>query len=141
VEYKTAVEPQEWYSWKRSHPQEYKIIKAYVLQRFPVVTVEYEGQTHTNLLIPRLYFTFGEMLGFLTTYRHLQDYEHIHYTELPHYKGGTYVQIGIDFKAVSITEMCDYLWLEVRRLLKTWKNLLLFELTKLQQLEARRGKT
>src|SRR5215210_6595843 len=111
MECKTSIEPELWYSWKRAHPEEYKIIKDYVLQRFSFVTVEYKGQTCTNLLIPRLYFTYGEMTHFLARYRHLRDYEYIKYKEHDHYEGGTFITIDIDFEAVSMQELCDYVWL------------------------------
>lgn len=124
MEYKTALDPDEWYSWKRTHPEQYKIIKQYILSKFPFVTVEYKGTIHTNLLIPRLYFTFGEMLGFLSKHHHLKTYVHIHYNERKHYKGGTYTRIAIDHDAVPITLMCDYMWHEVRSLLAQHKNLL-----------------
>lgn len=42
MEYKTILEPHEWYSWRREHPAEYKINKAYILDRFAFVTVDYE---------------------------------------------------------------------------------------------------
>ena len=117
MDYTTSVEPREWYSWKRAHPKEYKVIEEYIFDRFSFVTLDYEGQTYTNLLIPRLFFTYGEMLGFLSRYHHLREYEHIRYSEYPYYKGGTQVRISIDFKAIAQQETCDYMWREVRELL------------------------
>jgi hypothetical protein len=100
-----------------------KIIKAYLLKRFPFCTEEYEGTTYTNLLIPRRFFNLGEIFGFLSTYHYLGKYKYISYRKRPHYKGGTYTTIHID-KGLSITEMCDYIWSEVVKLLATHKNLL-----------------
>ena len=64
MEYKSILEPHEWYGWKRKHPDEYMIIKAYLLKRFPFCTEEYDGTTYTNLLIPRRFFTLEKCLVF-----------------------------------------------------------------------------
>ena len=96
MEYKSILEPHEWYGWKREHPDEYKIIKTYLLKRFPFCTEEHEGTTYTNLLISRRFFNFGEMFGFLSTYHYLGKYKHISYSKRPHYRGGTCTTIHID---------------------------------------------
>lgn len=105
MEYKTVLEPHEWYTWKREHPAEYQIIKAYILHHFLFVTVPYKGVPHTNLLIPRRYFTYGLMQCFLLQYRHLQKFEHMDFIE----KGGNYVSIQVDYDAVLLYAMCDYM--------------------------------
>lgn len=124
--YKKAVDPDDWHRFKREHPDQYRIIKAYAVKTFPFVTIDYQGVTYTNLLIPRLQFDIGGMFGFLSKHHHLRKYEHIDYQELPHYKDGTYLTIRIDHEAVPMSFLCDYMWLEVRRLLAYHKNLLLF---------------
>ena len=127
MEYKTNVEPHEWYSWKRAHPREYKVIEEYIFQRFTFVTIDYKGQTVTNLLIPRLFFTWAEMLRFLARFRHLREYQHIRYTERTCFEGKKYLAYDFDDDAVAWEKRCDYVWLEVRRLLSAHKNLLRLE--------------
>lgn len=123
-DYKTTLTSEEWYGFKRTQPEEYRIIKNYIRDANWYPPIRYGGIQFVELVIPRRWFTFGQMLGFLSKHRHLGEYEFIDYEERPHYKGGTYTTIGIDYEAVPMNVMCDYMWLEVRRLLARNKNLL-----------------
>jgi hypothetical protein len=114
---KKALTPAEWYSYKRDHPKKYRLLKEHIRDVTMAKPIRYKGITFVELVIPRRWFTFGHMLCFLTKYRHLADYAYIDFEERT-FQGKETVLIGIDEKAVSLGNECDYFWSETKVVLE-----------------------
>jgi hypothetical protein len=107
-----TLTPEEWYGYKREHPQRYRVLIGHVRES------NWRGYRHEGWaydwapppVIPRVWFSWQQMVMFLVKHRELKDYKHISITSRPDGR----ISYSWD---VSYKNQCDYFWSEVKDVL------------------------